>query len=228
MNTRVSSATLAIAALCLVAGPVHAQGSMRVECPLDDARRTITNPLPDEWWTTPTVNKLSATRVQEIGGRRALMCVYGSSGSIQRYEPEGYTCTAVTDGFNCRRGAAPSNPGTYATGQVELRQTYLVDLDEGRAARPGADLWFEAETRENLYLTPQNGAEIWVGDRSNRNYEGCVRGSFSASRVPLSAVPVGSYVCVRTDQGRISQFRMNAISPGSPKTLTLGYTTWNR
>jgi hypothetical protein len=156
------------------------------------------------------------------------MCVYGGSGSIQRYEPDGYTCTAGTGGFDCRRGGAPTNPGTYATGQVELRQTYLVDLDEGRAVQPGADLWFEAETRDNLYLTPRNGAEIWVGDRSNRNYEGCVRGSFSASRVPLSAVPVGSYVCVRTDQGRISQFRMNAISPGSPKTLTLGYTTWNR
>jgi hypothetical protein len=37
---------------------------------------------------------------------------------------------------------------------------------------------------------------------------------------------VGSYVCVRTNEGRISQFRINAISSGSPRTLSLGYTTW--
>ena len=147
MSIRVSSVSLAIVALCLVARPLQAQRSMRVECPLDDARRTITNPLPEGWWTTPFVNNLSETRVQEIGGRRALMCVYGGSGSVQRYEPEGYSCTAVTGGFDCRRGSPQpprptrSNPGTHSTGQVELRQTYMVDLDEGRTGgRDGADL----------------------------------------------------------------------------------------
>jgi hypothetical protein len=44
--------------------------------------------------------------------------------------------------------------------------------------------------------------------------------------VPLAAVPVGSYVCMRTNQGRISQFRMNGISGGYPKVLQMGYTTW--
>jgi hypothetical protein len=48
----------------------------------------------------------------------------------------------------------------------------------------------------------------------------------SANRVSLRDIPVGSYVCVKTNEGRISQFRVNGISSGSPKTLSLGYTTW--
>jgi len=45
--------------------------------------------------------------------------------------------------------------------------------------------------------------------------------------VRLADVPVGSYVCVRTNEGRISQFRMNAITPAAAaSTLTIGYTTW--
>lgn len=216
----------AIAVVCVVPEPMQAQTSMRVGCPFDQATRTITNRLPNGWWTTPLVNRLSTTRVEVIAGKRALQCVYGQSGAIQRNEPEGYSCVAVAGGFNCRRGA--SNPGTHSAGQVRVRQTYLVDLDAGRVGEAGADLWFEAETRDRLYLTPRNGAQMWVGNRTNRGYEGCVAGSFSDRRVSLSAVPVGSYVCVRTNERRISQFRMNAISAGSPKTLSLGYTTWNR
>jgi hypothetical protein len=34
---------------------------------------------------------------------------------------------------------------------------------------------------------------------------------------------VGSYVCVKTNQGRISQFRLNGYSG---TTMNLGYTTW--
>jgi hypothetical protein len=32
---------------------------------------------------------------------------------------------------------------------------------------------------------------------------------------------------MRTNQGRVSQFRMNAISSSSPRTLSIGFTTWN-
>lgn len=226
MTVRITYVASALAVLCLTREPLYAQASMRVACPLPRATRTITDRLPEGWWTTPLVSDLGTTRIQVIAGRRALQCVYGQSGAIQREEPQGYSCVAVAGGFNCRRGT--SNPGTYSTGQVRLRQTYLVDLDAGRVVEAGADLWFEAETSSRLYLTPRNGAQIWVGNRANRGYQGCLAGTFSASRVPLSAVPVGSYVCVRTNDGRISQFRMNGISPGSPKTLTLGYTTWNR
>jgi hypothetical protein len=122
-----------------------------------------------------------------------------------------------------------TNPGTFVTRALTVPQTYTMDFDAGAVGGPAGnvDLWFQAETATALFLTPRNGAQIWVGDRSNRNYEGCSTGAYTTSRVSLSAVPVGSYVCMRTNQGRISQFRMNAISSGSPRTLSIGFTTWN-
>jgi hypothetical protein len=205
-----------------------------IDCPATQVRREITTPLPGGWWNTPIVDRLSDTRVVNIGGRPALQCVYGQAGSVQRNAPVGETCTATPRGFVCRplRPPVPPPPPprpaeTFSTGPVSLPQTYLVNLDNGNVTSgPQADLWFQAETATRLFLAPQNGAMIAVGDRSNRGFAGCSRAAFSSARVPLAAVPVGSYVCVRTNQGRISQFRVNGISGGPVKTLQLGYTTW--
>lgn len=203
-------------------------GAETIACPLSQAQRTITNDLPSGWWTTPIANSLTETRVQEIGGEPALVCVYGPAGSVQRNAPANHTCTARTGGFECRRrGAfvpAPA-PVTHATGTLSVRQTYIFDLDTGAVGSSG-DIWFHAVTNTELYLEPRGGAQMAVGDRSNRGFAGCTAERFSTARVALSETPVGSYVCVRTNEGRISQFRVNAISAGSPKTLTLGYTTW--
>jgi hypothetical protein len=107
-------------------------------------------------------------------------------------------------------------------------QTYLFDLDEGNVVSgSNADLWFEAETATQLYITPRNGARMWPGDLSNRGYDGCASGThYTTARVSLSDLPPGSYVCVKTNSGRYSQFRVNALTPGYPHTLKIGYTTW--
>lgn len=230
MRTFLAGLSAVFAFFLFTAAPAAADP---IECPLSQARRTVTNNLPEGWWTTPVVNSLSETRVQEIGGEPALVCVYGASGSVQRNAPAGQTCTARTGGFDCTarvRLPVPipmptPAPVTHSTGPLSAPQSYLFDLDTGAVGADG-DIWFHAVTNTELYLEPRGGAQMAVGDRSNRGFEGCSAASFSTARVALSAVPVGSYVCVRTNEGRISQFRMNAISSGSPKTLTLGYTTW--
>ena len=71
-----------------------------------------------------------------------------------------------------------------------------------------------------------NGAQLAVGDKSNRGYDGCAAEAFSTASVALNTLPPGSYVCVATNQGRVSQFRIVGLSPGIPKTLTIAYTTW--
>jgi len=212
----------AVAILTGAAGAAHADF---IRCPLDQARRTITDPLPGGWWTTPIVNRLSETKVQNIGGKPALLCVYGSSGSVQREAPAGQTCRAATGGFNCQ-AAGGSAPRTFATGALDVPQTYLFDLDRGAVSRTGADFWFQAETAALLYLVPQNGARIGVGDRTNRGAAGCAVARMTTDRVSLRDMPVGSYICARTGEGRVTQFRVNAISGGSPKKLSIGFTTW--
>lgn len=212
----------AIAAMLAgTAGVAHAD---TIRCPLDQARRTITDPLPGGWWTTPMVNRLTETKVRNIGGKPALLCIYGASGSVQREAPAGQVCRAVSGGFNCQ--AAGGGPRTAATGGLDIPQTYMFDLDRGGVTQAGADFWFQAETASLLYLVPRNGARIGVGNRSNRGAAGCAAARFTTDRVSLRDIPVGSYVCVKTNEGRISQFRVNGISGGSPKTLSIGFTTW--
>ncbi len=223
MHRSIATVLVSMAALALGAGAALAD--MTITCPLTQARRTITNDLPEGWWTTPMVSRFSGTRIGKISGRTALYCDYGSSGFVQRYAPKGYVCKIAARGFRCSRVA--SVPRTYSTGKLDVPQTYTFDLDRGQLTGDHVDLKFEAETRDLLYLTPRNGAQLSVGDRSNRGYAGCSAARYSGNRVSLRDVPVGSYICVRTDQGRISQFRLNAIKPGRVKTLSIGYTTWS-
>ncbi len=197
-----------------------------INCPLREIRREVTTPLPPGWWNTPQVWRLQETRVISLGGRTALQCDYGPSGNIQRYAPDGATCSARSGGFQCASAGGGGGAQTHSTGPIELRQTYTADLDTGRVGGNGADIWFQAETANLLYITPRNGAQISVGNRSNRGYAGCAAARYTNARASLRDMPPGSYICVKTNQGRISQFRVNAISSGSPKVLSLGYTTW--
>jgi hypothetical protein len=220
----------AAAALITLAAPAIASAA-EINCPASQVRREITTPLPGGWWNTPIVNSLTSTAVVNIGGSPALQCLYGPAGSIQRNAPAGMACTARPGGFSCHPlgpPPPPPTPPTFSTGGVSLPQTYLVNFDNGvvGGGGGGADLWFQAATPAMMFLTPRNGAMMAVGDRSNRGFSGCSVASFSTARVPILAVPVGSYVCVKTNAGRISQFRVNGINPGYPKTLELGYTTW--
>ncbi len=43
---------------------------------------------------------------------------------------------------------------------IDVPRTYTIDLDSGEVAANGYDLWWEAVTNTEFYLTPANGAEI--------------------------------------------------------------------
>jgi hypothetical protein len=116
------------------------------------------------------------------------------------------------------------NPGTFSTGPIDLPQTWSANLDNGAVGGAGTDIWYEAVTSDEKYLTPKGSARLALGNGSNRGYEGCVGEDFSADRVALEDMPVGTYVCAKTDQGRISQFRVNGFVG---TTMKLGYTTFN-
>jgi len=133
--------------------------------------------------------------------------------------------------FASSGGAAPAPapapaPVTYSTGPITLKQTYTADFDHGVVGGPGTDIWFQAVNPVKRFLKPRNGAKMAVGDRSNRGFAGCSTESFSAARVNINHIPVGSYVCMKTNSGRISQFRVNAVYGGAVKKMKLGYTTW--
>jgi hypothetical protein len=88
------------------AGPSQGRPSVPIEtikCPLNQARRTITDNLPPGWWTTPFLWNLTQTKIDNSGGGPTLVCMYGLSGSVQRLAPSGENCVAETGGFACSK-----------------------------------------------------------------------------------------------------------------------------
>lgn len=115
-------------------------------------------------------------------------------------------------------------PVTLSTGTVDLPQTWQMDLDDGSlGSGGGADLWFRAQTATQRFLQPVGGAQFAFGDGSNRGRDGCRDAAFSTASIPVTAGLVGRYICIRTDAGRTSQIRINALDG---TILRLGYTTW--
>lgn len=202
----------------------------RIECPLTQARTEITSPLPSGWWQTPQQGSLEETKIQDIGGSSTLMCgywAYGQTVYILREAPVGANCTADASGFTCSTPGVVA-PSTYKTGPLSWQQTWMVDFDNGTTGgREGADVWFQAATATERYLSPVNGAQIAIAGGTSINFSGCQGlGNYTSGRIPLEAFPTGMYVCVKTDQGRISQFRVNTAAGASPGTMEIGYTTW--
>jgi hypothetical protein len=232
------ASAVALASWGAAAPPASAQAQMTdqivgIACPIAAARRTIINPLPQGWWTTPIVDQLSATRVAQVGGRLALVCIYGASGAIQRYAPDGAVCAAVPLGFRCRAAAIARGPQAGASqqalrsGRVLLSQNTSLDFDRGVVGDPtSADLLLQAEARGRLFLAPRNGAKFWVGDGSERTYAACAQSPFSTERIPLSALPVGASVCMRTNEGRIGRFRVEAVSDTTPPSVSIAFASW--
>ena len=117
----------------------------------------------------------------------------------------------------------PITPVTFSTGPIALQQTYAANLDNGTVGGTGVDIWYHALTATNKRIDPRNGALLALGDGSNRGFAGCNSEVFTSNPIPLGSMPVGTYVCVKTNQGRISQFRVNGFTG---TTMNLGYTTW--
>jgi len=107
-------------------------------------------------------------------------------------------------------------------GKIEVPPTYVFNLDAGGVAPHGHDgVWFEASSANDLYLVPLNGAELAAGDLSQRDFKACAAETYATSRISLRDVPVGSFICVKTNAGHIARIRINALAPVAPRTLAL-------
>ena len=95
---------LALTSFAAIA-PATAQTS--VACPFPEAKSTIVDTLPDGWWTTPIVDRLTETRIENIGGQPALVCRYGSAGQIQMRAPAGEPCRAIEGDSSAAAAVTP-------------------------------------------------------------------------------------------------------------------------
>lgn len=219
----------AFTAAVLAFGHTNANaGSETINCPLKQAKTEVTSPLPSGWWQTPQITSLKNTSVKTLGGKTTLFCWYPTYGnglaSIQRVAPKGKKCTAQQGGFRCDDPPA----AVHSKGKLTIQQTYLADLDDGKVSGPRSkyDIWFEAKTKTKRFITPYNSAKIALGGNPPIRKEDCANRPMSANPIPIEKAPVGSYVCVKTNEGRISVFRVNKKVGASPGVLEIGFTTW--
>ena len=197
-----------------------------VQCPGAQMKREITTPLPSGWWQTPIVAGLKSTDVQTIGGKKTLVCNYGAAGHIMQLNPTGMTCTPVSGGFQCNYPlpSPPPQPLVHKAGNINLPATFRANLDAGTVGDPGADIWYHVVNPLLKLLEPVNGASMWVGGQASQGKAGCAAGPFSTTKIPLLLVQPGAHICVKTDQGRISEMRINGYGG---TTMSLSFTTWN-
>jgi len=142
-------------------------------------------------------------RISIVGLMAALMCI----------------CVSATP------ATAQRTPLVQASGDLSVQQSFMFDLDNGAVGSgPRADIWFHAVSSTERYLEPQGATLLAAGDGSDRGFAGCAIAQYTATRIALANVPIGSFVCVRTGEGRISQFRRTAGV--AQDRLTLRFTTW--
>lgn len=119
-----------------------------------------------------------------------------------------------------------SSNALIAGGNRKIPQTYLFDLDSGEIVRNGeADIWFEAETETERYLTPRNGAAIGF-TREKPSYETCSSVRMAERRIHIQRIPGNVFACVRTSRGNIAAFKLLEPVGPSPGVMQIYFSTW--
>ena len=203
---------------CFYVGPNYSGAQF---CRPPGATNTLPTPLNDAF-----------TSVRVYGGAQAQLCVNPNFGGFCRVITHNTPLLGpvINDRASSVRvfAAAPPPPPTplplsiVSDGLFSLPATRRMNLDTGTMGGPGADILYR-NIATGRWLTPLNGARLARGAGTNRGYAGCSAETWSGAPLPFAALSVGTYVCVRTNQGRISQFRVNSYSG---LTMNFGYTTW--
>jgi uncharacterized protein affecting Mg2+/Co2+ transport len=113
----------------------------------------------------------------------------------------------------------------YHSGKINLQQTYNADFDKQVVApSTGSDLWFEAVSASEMYLTPQNGAKFKLITSGAPSYEKCSTTSLSSNKISLDDISVHDWLCFKTDEGRYGRAEIEDIS-GNPKVMRIDIVT---
>lgn len=116
-----------------------------------------------------------------------------------------------------------------SSGKVDLQQTQTLDLDTGTVSPSSGDrdLWFEAVSASEKYITPRNGAEFKNMGGSAPSFDDCDSASLSSGKIPLDDLSEGDWLCYGTNLGNLGRVEIEGITGGTPQILNLDYRTWD-
>ena len=121
----------------------------------------------------------------------------------------------------------------HSGGVFDVRGTFHGNLDSGSEdSGAGADFMWRQQSATTRSLVPENGATFSVTSASLTSYSDCLSATLSGDPIDgsdpdYSDLSVGTWVCARTSDGRISAFKIQAIDSGDNHRLTIAYTTYN-
>jgi hypothetical protein len=116
-----------------------------------------------------------------------------------------------------------------SSGEVDLEQTYNLDLDTGTVS-PAAgdrDIHFQAVSSTEKYITPRNGTEIKLMDSRTPSLSDCQSASLSSNKVSLDDIEELDVFCFATSLGNYGRFEIETISGGTVQTIHIDYLTWD-
>ena len=138
-------------------------------------------------------------------------------------------------------GLSVYNDPIHAQGTIKIPQLCAVDIDEGKSvctveldgrgtippsADPDSDFWIRIGPRGEVYLTPRNGARLALNPPTEWSKSGCTSASYSSKDVQMNGLPIGSRVCIRTNQDRYAQVAFSDVVPPGAETVKTTFITW--
>ena len=100
-----------------------------------------------------------------------------------------------------------------------------IDLDALTLNSGDEDLAYQADENGYHLLVPQSGALIGVYGNTEPALASCQSAAMSSAPIAVESLPVGTYLCYTTNQGRIGRALLKALNPDD-FTLTLDLLTW--
>ena len=139
----------------------------------------------------------------------------------------GFTAVACSNDESSN-GTTPTPATIFSQGSLSIAEASTADLDRGTVGiGDGDDIWFERETDTNRFITPLDGVTAIIVGTTAPGRAGCATQTLLDDRIDIDALTLGTYLCVRTNQGRVSQVRVTGLPGPSPGTLVVEFTTYS-
>ena len=118
-------------------------------------------------------------------------------------------------------------PGIQASGSVTLKVNDYLDLDE-LLVNAGGDLIFQSTSDDPIkhQLVPLASTAFAVFGGAQPSLSDCQAMGLVASPVTVDGLAIGTYLCYKTDRGRLGWSRITAFD-ATAGTITLNILTWD-
>ncbi|MEM1386024.1 MAG: SH3 domain-containing protein [Pseudomonadota bacterium] len=116
----------------------------------------------------------------------------------------------------------PPPPIVHVEGTVTIPINGRANLDTGRPGPAGADIWWRRDA-DGIRLLPVNGAQLGLGNGSDRSLFECREEAFTEAAVGSAALLPGTVVCVKTNLGRTGRVEIGASEASGVEVM---FITW--